>query len=74
MLRREEHSGVLTVYSGRMTQLTILLFASALVLGCSGKGEYKPPVDPMLPNNPYYRALPDCGSAPNPARCDSLPH
>lgn len=57
-----------------MPRLSAFLVCAGLALGaCSGKSDYKPPVDPMLPGDGYHsQALPDCGPSVTPAQCAAL--
>jgi hypothetical protein len=49
-----------------------LICASLAIGACSGKGEYKPPVDPMLPGNGYAKVTPDCPPSVTPAQCAAM--
>jgi hypothetical protein len=56
-----------------MPRWFVMLASASLALGaCSGKAEYKPPVDPMLPGNGYSKAMPDCPPSLTTAQCAAL--
>ena len=62
------------VYPSNMPRWFVLLAGATLALGaCSGKAEYRPPVDPMLPGDGYHsRVAPDCPPSVTVAQCTAL--